>query len=987
MIRHTLQAILFSLLFLILFSINADGQTDYRFRHIGIEDGLSQGSIYHMLKDSRGFLWMGTEDGINRFDGKKIKLYMSGATGESTYIQGITEDTLSNLWIGSHKGVYQYVRKMDKFIKPVLKNSPGTESVHVFGGQAKSVFFLTEKGLFLLQKNTLILITREMVYTRSQYNNFIVQSPDGTIWLLDPELGIKSYSSSTHRVSTYFSDKENNVFGQPETFSCINFDRRGNMWLAGRGGLTKFDLKNNSVKNYKKGLDFQQYNTGGITEDKTGLIWLATEGNGILVFDPAKEAVVRRIAHQDDVTNSLKFNEIGNIYIDDNNDVFVNTDPQGLDVITQVPSAFSFYTYGKNIGRDLNGYSIRGIAEGKDSTIWIGTELSGINRFDPKTEKIRYYGRQDGLPGNTVRFILKSDDNRIWVATLYGFAVFNPVKDAFTPIALPAGCEIATILDIGKGMLLLATNKGLILFDTRIMKVDGYDYPELVSGYDAFIDDATSWIYISTRFRGTSVFVLKDGKLKLKKTILENFHVLKTYKEPGTPYLWAGTDAGLVKYNLKEGRILKNYRVKDGLHHEYIYSMVPDNAGNLWLSTNKGLTRFNPATERFDFIKEIAPREYNSRSSLAASRGELYFGSTTGLDRIKPAVLSLQNEKVGVQLTELFYDGKEDITDSLYIGELDQLRLPYESNTISLKFTATDFRSGGINRFRYFLKGYDLDTVYSGSVDQARYVRLPAGKYEFQIQASDVGGNWVSPVRKLGIEIQTPYWQTWWFVLLSGLLIFAMIWLTISSYLNSRLTIQKIESGKIIYLEKERSRIARDMNDSLGSELFGLKLLGQVALAQSNKEDSDSQLKKIVDISKSISEKISEVIWLTDVNQDNAESLWSYIQKNALIYLKPSGIPYFFFNLPENHKFLISGERRHEILNFHKHLFTELAKINCHENMEISFKIFATNLFISIKEANLEFIDSSIFDGLRKLGGNVIPDQEGFHILRIPLDD
>ena len=963
------------------------GQNSFRFRHIGVGDGLSQGSIYHMLKDSRGFLWLASQDGINRFDGKNIEVYLSGATGESTNVQGIAEDSAANLWVGSHKGLYQYLRKKDKFVKPILLNSQGEGSVHVFNDKNKNVYLLSESGLYRIFGNKLKLLSKELLYNRSQFTNFLAESPNGDIWFLDAQKGLKRYVPSTNKISYFFSDKKENISGKPESFSCISFDRGGHLWLGSKNGLIRFDFTQKTVTTFNQIVKVRPYNLLDIAEDKSGFLWLATEGNGILIFDPVGKKLVEHLNHEDDVPNSLRFNEVSKLYIDDNNDVFANSDPQGLDIITAVSSAFNFYTFGKNPQKNLSDYSVRGLAEGADSSIWIGTELGGINRLNPKTNTITHYTMKEGLPANIIRYIYKDYQSQIWVAAISGLSVFKEDKNRFERFPLPIDCEITTILSIATGLLLLTTDKGLFLLDTDSKKIISHSNTNMIGGYSSTVDPNTGLIYLSDRHRGVKVFALKDKQLILKKTLLENFHVMQVYHQTDQPFLWVCTDRGLLKWDNEKNVLIRDYRVKDGLHHEFIYSMLPDFSGNFWLSTNRGLSKFNPGNEKFEFIKDLPPREYNSRASLLTTNGNLYFGSTTGLDLIKPVLLSQKNEHVGVQLTKLTLDEANPDLDSMYLGELNYLRLPFLNNTFSIQFTATDYRSGGLNRYRYFLKNYDEDTIYSGTVNQVRYARLPAGEYEFQLQASDLGGNWVSPVRKLTILIDPPFWQTWWFIASFMIALAYVGFLSIRGYLHYRLHEQRLQSEKQIFLEKERSRIARDINDSLGSELFGLKLLGQVALAKTKNEDDDSYLQKIVDVSKSISEKISEVIWVTDSNQDNTESLWSYIQKNALIYLKPSTITYHFESLPENQTFQVSGERRHEILNFHKQLFSELSKHCNLPHCEVKFNIIENQLVILFHNLELDLMEPSIFANLEKLRGNRIIEQNLQNIFKIPLAD
>jgi ligand-binding sensor domain-containing protein len=974
-----------SIILVVLVALAAHSQGTYRFRHIGVEDGLSQGSIYHMLKDSRGFLWLGSQDGINRFDGKKIEVFLSGASGESTNVQGIAEDSEGNIWIGSHKGVYKYLRSKNKFTKPYIAETLVHGSIHVAKDRNGEILLLAENGLFSLKNEKLRLLTRKLAYNRAQFNNFLTQTPDGDLWLLGHEGGVQRYSLSTQKVTQYFSDAPDNIAGANSVFACITTDAKGNVWLGGLGALTTVNYKSNAVKSFESNSIDKNYTILDIAEDRNGKLWIGTDQTGILIFDPGLAKSVQHLHHEEDEPNSLKFNEVSEIFIDENNDVFANTDPQGIDIITGVASAFSYYSYGKNTKYNLSAHSVRGLAEDANSDVWIGTELGGLNRLSPHSGEIAHYTTDDGLPENIVRFVLKDGSDRIWVATLNGFALYNNETDRFESFELPVFCEVTNILALDAELLLLTTNKGLMLFNTVEKKITDYSQHGVIGGYTSYLDKATNLIYIANRYRGAETFRLLDGKLVGIGKLLSSYHVLHICANPNESFFWVATDRGLVKWSTKENKVVKTWHVKDGLHHEFIYAIQADLAGNLWLSTNRGLTRFSPKTERFDFIKEIPPREYNSRASLATKNGDLYFGSTRGLDRIKPRLLNLRNDQVNVHLTELSFEQTKSEIETLYIDQQEEISLPYSNNSFSLKFTATDFRSAGLNRYRYFLKGYDKDTIYAGNMDQVRYSRLPAGRYEFQIQASDLGGYWMSSVKKLSIVILPPFWQTWWFVLVVSLVMMVIAFLIIRTYLNHRLREQTLESEKRISLEKERSRIARDMNDSVGSELFGLKLLGQVALAQANKEETNIYLHRIIDTSKSISEQISEVIWLTDSEQDNAESLWTYIQKNALIYLRPSGIQYEFDPLPGNSTSIVTGERRHDILNFHKLFFIELAKFLTASAFNIKFHLSASLLTITLKNAELSSLDQSVLSNLKKINGKIINAKSDMFYIRIPL--
>ncbi|HEV7379013.1 MAG TPA: two-component regulator propeller domain-containing protein, partial [Dyadobacter sp.] len=461
---RNMRAVNLTLLVFVLLAGHVLAQGTYRFRHVGIEDGLSQGSVYHMLKDSQGFLWLGSQDGINRFNGKNFEVYLSGASGESTNIQGIAEDKDGTVWIGSHKGMYQYNRKRNKFIKHEFANKANIGSVHAFMDRKKNVFFLSEAGLFSLINNDIHLITDQLRYSRSQFNNFVATTPGGEIWLLNPGKGVMRYSHRTKKTKQYFANPASDT-----EFSCITADRKGDIWLGGRQKLIHIDCKSEKITMHQVKWPSTGISLCYITEDLNGKLWLATEKNGIILYDPLIKHTIQQIQHEDDNINSLKFNEVSEILIDENNDVFANTDPQGIDIITSVPSAFACYSYGKKAEYNLSGYSVRGLAEDENDDIWLGTELGGLNRLTPSTGKVKHYTTKDGLPDNIVRYVLRDPSGSMWVATLNGLALYIPESESFRSFELPVFCEVSNFLSLDSNTLLLITSKGIMLFDKQKM--------------------------------------------------------------------------------------------------------------------------------------------------------------------------------------------------------------------------------------------------------------------------------------------------------------------------------------------------------------------------------------------------------------------------------------------------------------------------------------------------------------------------------------
>lgn len=228
---------------------------------------------------------------------------------------------------------------------------------------------------------------------------------------------------------------------------------------------------------------------------------------------------------------------------------------------------------------------------------------------------------------------------------------------------------------------------------------------------------------------------------------------------------------------------------------------------------------------------------------------------------------------------------------------------------------------------------------------------------------------------------------TEWFQVLVAAVVFILLWQTLQFYISRKFQKQRAEIDKLLYLEQERTRIARDLNDGLGSELFGLKLLGQVALSRKKDVEATHDLEKIVEMAKDISEKVSEIIWVTDVNQDSLVSFWSYLQKYIHLLLRPVGIPYYFKSLPNDDNFTLSGERRHHLLSFYKFIVAELLNSEKIDGTALFFKMEQKDLYLYISPLPvLNWREGTWVDKVSSLSGTINESDTNQLMIRIPIN-
>ncbi|MBC7891883.1 MAG: hypothetical protein H7Y12_06715, partial [Sphingobacteriaceae bacterium] len=357
-------------LMLLAAGLRAQGPSvQYRFRHLSVADGLPQGSVYFMHQDRRGFMWLGTTDGLARFDGRNWRTFYSSLTGRSVTVYGIVEAPNGDLWIGSNKGLKHYVVERGSFEDvPDLPDDVLTFPFRLDGSQ---LWLLSEEDGLM----TFDLKTRrkqrhgprgEGKFLRQFhrfYNNFLSVDLRGRIYAVEEESGLVRYDPASRRVERWFSGRADNRLGSPQTITALRFTADGTLWLGTRAGLLRCDPERRTVKEFSGRYSFQNVGITDIAEGPGGLLWLATEGEGILLFDPRTEQFVGHLRREEGEPNSLQFDEVATLFVDRQGFVWVNTDPLGVDILFPYPPGHRFYSRTSMPDLRLSDFSVRGLAE------------------------------------------------------------------------------------------------------------------------------------------------------------------------------------------------------------------------------------------------------------------------------------------------------------------------------------------------------------------------------------------------------------------------------------------------------------------------------------------------------------------------------------------------------------------------------------------------------------------------------------------------
>lgn len=823
----------------LLLSLPCIGQEGYR--HLTIKNGLSQGSINTIFKDSRGFIWLASQEGLNRYDGTNIKVYQFIDEDSTTIgggnLRGIVEDANGDLWIGSGDCLNRYNRKLNNFTRFYSNSSKRSTITTVFYANKQEIWYINEEeGVVALNYKSFQKrkIWRDFIYKADYLSGKVKKDPVlPIVWILLPK-GVVGYNYQT-REETILSPK---ILPNPSNITSFEVDREGNIWGVSASQLWKYSMLSKQVKSFQlpnlRGIKPTTYDIKESSDTKK----LVISGNyGLVIFDKLKERVSRYYIHQMNNTRSLSNWEISTAILDNQQILWANPDPVGIDVI--LPEHFQINTFDSNpcdFG-EFNGASILGIAEDEEHNLWVGSIDEGLwyIKMNPKRNRgleeplsLQKFTTKDGLPDNDVNDILIDANGIVWVATFLGMAYFDKQRKKFIPISNHADSNnfvnanyVLELCNYKDNQILLSTMSGLFLLKNK--QITAFSRDREPGSGSLFYDSMAQRLYVGWREKGMAVYSTKAEKpVLLPKLFLPGLNVMEFYKQPKTDVLWVSSNKGLVKFDAKKLQILHAFSNRNGLINNVVYATMPFR-NYLWLSTNKGVAQFDLSKEKFKAITQEEFREYNRNASLMTSNGTFYFGSTHGLTYFNPAILPSTHSLINIYLTDMAVNDKPLAVEKGHIGEQDKIVLNYDENTITLSYVGIDYQNQISNTYFIQLEGFDKNWLNVGSQQSIRYTHLPYGEYKLKIKVKNID-NERFPIKELVIVINSPFWRTIPFYLAIVILLILGGYLGASYWLNRKLLVQKRELDTILKTqESERKRLAQDLHDDLGGSLSILR--------------------------------------------------------------------------------------------------------------------------------------------------------------------
>jgi len=772
-----------------------------KLQRISINEGLSQSTVHAILQDEEGFMWFGTHDGLNKYNGYEFEYYKNSFTDSnsisSNKITALAEDQEGNIWIGTNRGLNKFDKKTQQFTRySHLKNDKNTIASNIIRAiyidSDDELWIATAKGL-----NKFTIATEEFqLYTTQNSdltdNTVVCMTEDttGNIWV-GTFNGLNVLDKTTGAIKQYF---KGSVALKSNKITSLYLDSNSDVWIASyNGGISKYLYSTNEFIQYDTsvlGKEVSSDHVGIMTEGEEGGIWMGTWGNGVIKIDKNMDRVIHYVNSSNEV-NSLSYNTVYSVYSGTNNLLWIGTFGGGVNKLNLNKQKFKTIKNNPNNSNSINHNSIREIYKDQDNILWIGT-YGGLNKYDLAKNNFTHYSDNNGL-GNVYAITQDmSDENILWIGNEgVGLYEFKKDTEEFIKITLPIN-EVFSILDNEDGYLYLGTRVGIIQYHKKTEKIivfksnDEYNALESVNEiYNYLYKDNSGTLWIASNL-ALYQFNIQTKQFKkyqhdpLNKKSISHSSIRSIY-EDSKNRLWVATNGRGLNLMDRKTETFTSYTVADGLPNNVVYGILEDKNENLWLSTNKGLSMFNVSLKTFkNYTVDhgLQSNEFNTNSFYKSTDGELFFGGIDGLNSFYPESIMDESFMPPIVLTSFkIFDKAQQIT-------IDKIVLNHSDDFISFEFAALDFSVPERNQYAYKLEGFNNKWIYAGNRRYVSYTNLKPGNYVFRVKGTNGDGVWSDKQLAIPIIVSPPFWGTWWFYVVSFLMLVLVVFLFIKVRIN-----------------------------------------------------------------------------------------------------------------------------------------------------------------------------------------------------------
>jgi ligand-binding sensor domain-containing protein/AraC-like DNA-binding protein len=759
-----------------------------KFKHISLEKGLSQSSITCILKDSRGFMWFGSEDGLNKYDGTDFTVYRHMSTDKeslsSSYIHAIAEQEDGFLWIGTNNGLNYFNPDSEKFTRYVHNpNDPKSVSHN----NVNTLYLTHDKRLIAGTSNGLNIfdprggfIKYSSQNSRSPYNVVsVIQDKQGYIWALSSEMieKIKWENGYLSRISFYKLPAG--------SIQNAMFPDSSHLWIGTSKGLIKFNLHNQKFDAFRfydlKVSDDSRNNVQTVISDQTGNLWLGTIGGGLIHFDKVT-GKFETVLNDPYNPFSINSNMVRSIFLDEKEILWLGTYGGGINKYDPAQFKFQHYYHQPGERNSLSNNGVRAILLDRDGELWVGTH-GGLNRMNRKTGQVKVYKYEQNNPAtissNTIRALCEDSAGTIWAGAWdNGLNSFDKQTGKFKRyIYLPGRTDslrqVRSLETDARGNIWIGSN-GLWKFNPITKECRNYLHEELKANNPGgnivnklyFDQSGLLWVGMQNGLYclDTATNAFRKYLHSPQDTLSISHPHVTSIAEDKNGLLWVGTyGGGLNVLDVSTG-VFKHYNTKNGLLNDVIYAILIDDPGFIWFTSNAGLGRVDPQSREFKYFRVedgIQSNEFNAGACFNKS-GEFFFGGINGFNAFFPGNINSKKETSKIVFTNFqLADDRTSFAGKIpdkHISRTEHIKLNYSQNTFSLKFSELNFSENADNTYEYLLEGFEDNWRDLGKKRVITIGNLKPGSYTLHVRVR----NDLTKKTSVSITVLSPVWQSTW---------------------------------------------------------------------------------------------------------------------------------------------------------------------------------------------------------------------------------
>lgn len=852
-------------------------QDEIRFDWLTSLNGLSHNTVFAITQDNQGFMWFGTGEGLNRFDGKNILTYYSNERDSfglvSNHIFSLLPYSDWGLFVGTNQGLsfldqisgnfhaidfqggsLNIVRKIYQSKDGLIYicsshglftvSEPFGEAKRIIAGKnvldileyKKDVFWVvTETGILLV--NSFGEVIKEyQVIADSEGNevslNFntscLYRAQDDSIWFGTKKSGLYYYDSTRDLFVPIKIDHQSNPL-EVNIVRTINEDKSGQLWIGTESGLFVYDRKNNSLKNYSHSSEAGRLSDKAVYsvfQSKENIMWVGTYFGGVNVMRPWQKGFHSLLADRDGTGLSGK--AVSEIIQDNNGKYWIATEDGGVNIWDRKHSKITNLKHDAS-KNSLSVNNVHALLQDADGIVWMGTFLGGLNRYDPNKDDFTIYQNMNSgsVRSNMVFSLHRGTDSTLWVGTPRGLCIFDSIQNAYIQYK-PAQLGKRFVYDILQGQ-------------DKSLWICSFNDHRLIN-LNLETEEIKQYSYLNTL-----------NHLVGSRGFTSGF-------EDSRGRLWFGTRGdGLLQFD-QENKTFTRYGVDEGLPNQYIYGILEDDQGDLWLSSNKGLCEFSPDDKSFinyNISHGLPQNQFNYRSAYKDENGWMYFGSVNGLCYFHPDSLEVNSIPPSVYLSAFrLFNKNIEVGNGSVLKEsvlsTETIDLKFSDNVFTFEFGMVDHMSLNQGTYAYYLEGFEEDWNYVGQQNTATYTNLSPGKYTFKLKGANIDGVWSENIREVMINVKPPFWLTPWAYLIYGLVLLD-IFLIYRAYLQRRqkermaVQLERLEKEKVTELNKHKINFFTYISHEFKTPLtLIIASIDKFLLASSNRETNENSEYRLI---------------------------------------------------------------------------------------------------------------------------------------------